>query len=56
MFYVLKQLDYDYPSYVTESAQKFINKFLLKNPKKRIDLSDALRDPWIAKNTTKRLN
>lgn len=40
-------MDYEFPSYVSEEAQNFINKFLKINPKHRIDLYDALKHNWI---------
>jgi serine/threonine protein kinase len=46
----IKNIKIRYPSYVTPSAQDLISKLLVKDPKKRLHLSQVPEHPWIVKN------
>ena len=47
----IAQIDIKWPAYVTEDARDLISKFLVKDPKGRIQLSDVEHHPWIIRNT-----
>jgi len=47
----IKELELRFPTYVTEGARDFIRKLLVKEPKKRLLLSQVPDHPWIKKNS-----
>jgi serine/threonine protein kinase len=46
----ITNLEFKFPSYVTEGARDFIRKLLVKEPKKRLPLAKVPEHHWIIKN------
>lgn len=49
----IKNMEYDFPDYVSEEARDLISKILVYDPKARISIDDILNHPWIVNNVTK---
>jgi aurora kinase, other len=49
----ISRVDVQYPTFVTREARDFISKLLVKDPKKRMPLSAALKHPFIVNNIAK---
>jgi serine/threonine protein kinase len=48
----IKNIDLKFPNYISELARDLIRKLLVKEPKKRLLLSQISEHPWIVKHTT----
>jgi len=48
----ITNLEFKFPSYVTEGARDLIRKLLVKEPKKRLPLAKVPEHHWIVKNAT----
>jgi len=46
----ITNLEIKFPSYISEGARDLIRKLLVKDPKKRLHLSQLPEHPWILKN------
>ena len=46
----IRSVDIKWPEHITEDAKDLIQKFLVKDPKKRISLTDVESHPWIVRN------
>ena len=46
-----RQVDIKYPEHVSQGARDLINKLLVKDPAKRLALTEVEHDPWIRKHT-----
>ena len=44
-------MDIKYPEHVSQGARDLINKLLVKDPAKRLALTEVEHDPWIRKHT-----
>lgn len=42
-------MKFEYGKHISPEAKSFINKFLVRDPKKRISIEDGLNHPWLQK-------